>query len=240
MAACEATMDSRSSVRVAQLKQPKMEHCPAKIYLARHCKTVWNLENRLQGTVDLPLAKTGLEEARSNVAAVRNLGVNRIVSSTARRASETAQVYGESLGLRIYKTLRLRELDHGDWEGRKVNELLLDQRSGYAKWLSDPGYIPIPGSSETVQAAQRRAEEAIRAAALSFNGGSLLIIGHKHINALLMCALLEEPLTCFANHIVEDTLPYLLAADAVEALCFRSGPDAADSAISPIRSGDKS
>jgi phosphoserine phosphatase len=196
-----------------------------KIYLSRHCKTTWNLEGRLQGTVDLPLAKVGIEEAKTNVAVARNIGVNRIVSSTARRAYETAQLYGESLRLRIYKTVRLRELDHGDWEGRKVSELLLDQKSGYAKWLSDPGCTPIPGSSETVQAAQRRAEEAIRDAALSFSGESLLIIGHKHINALFLCALLKEPLARFASHIVEDTLPHLLPAHAVEALSFGTGPD---------------
>jgi phosphoserine phosphatase len=63
-----------------------MDTSPAKIYLSRHCKTTWNLEGRLQGTVDLPLAEVGLEEAKTNVAAVRSLGVNRIVSSTARRA----------------------------------------------------------------------------------------------------------------------------------------------------------
>jgi Histidine phosphatase superfamily (branch 1) len=81
----------------------------------------------------------------------------------------------------------------------------------------------LPGSSETVQAAQHRAAEAIRDAALSFRGESLLIVGHKHINALLMCALLKEPLTGFASHIVEDALPCLLPADAVETLCFGGG-----------------
>lgn len=203
-----------------------MDTSPATIFLARHCKTAWNLKGRLQGTVDLPLAEVGIEEAKTNVAAVRKLGVNRIVSSTARRAYETAQLYGESLGLRIYKTVRLRELDHGDWEGRKVSELLLDQNSGYAKWLSDPGCIAIPSSSETVQAAQRRAAETIRDAALSFSGESVLIVSHQHINALLMCALLKEPLTSFASHIVEVTLPYLLPADAIEALCLGSALNA--------------
>jgi len=203
--------------------QRRMDTSPARIYLSRHCKTAWNLEGRLQGTVDLPLAEVGIEEAKTNVAVVRSLGVNRIVSSTARRAYQTAQVYGGSLELPIYKTAQLRELDHGKWEGRKVSELLLDQNSGYAKWLSDPGCIPVPGSSETVQTAQLRAEEAIRDAASSFRGESLLIIGHKHINALLMCALLKEPLASFASYIVEDTLPYLLPADAVEALCFGGG-----------------
>ncbi len=205
--------------------QRKMDTSPAKIYLSRHCKTTWNLEGRLQGTVDLPLAEVGIEEAKTNVAGVCKLGVNRIVCSTAQRAYQTAQVYGESLEIPIYKTAQLRELDHGKWEGRKVNELLLDQSSGYAKWLSDPGCIPIPGSNETVQAAQHRAAAAIRDAAVAFRGESLLMIGHKHINALLMCALLKEPLASFASHIVEDTLPYSLPADAVEAFCFGGATD---------------
>jgi len=66
---------------------------------------------------------------------------------------------------------------------------------------------------------------AIRDAALAFRSESLLIIGHKHINALFVCALLKEPLTSFRTHIVEVTIPYLLAGDAVEALCFGTGPD---------------
>ena len=66
--------------------------------------------------------------------------------------------------------------------------------------------------------------EAVRDAALSFRGESVLIIGHKHINALLMCALLKEPLARFGSHIVEDALPYLLATDAIERLCSGGEP----------------
>jgi phosphoserine phosphatase len=197
-----------------------MNSRPAKIYLARHCKTTWNLEGRLQGTVDLPLATVGVEEARINVPVIRKLGVHRIVCSTAQRAYQTAELYGESLELPMYITVRLYELDHGKWEGRKVSELLLDQSSGYAKWLSDPGSIAIPGGSESVQGAQQRATAAVRDVALAFPGESLLVIGHKHINALFVSALLKEPLTSFRTHIVEDTLPYLLPAVAIEVLCI--------------------
>ena len=204
--------------RAMSLKRDRMLR-PAVIYLARHCKTAWNVEGRLQGTVDLPIVVVGLKEAMGNVAVVRHLGVRRIVCSTARRAYQTAQVYRALLGLPIYSTQHLRELDHGKWEGRKVTELLFDEDSGYAKWLSDPGSIAIPGSSETVQAAQQRAAQALRNVALSFCGESVLVIGHKHINALLMCALLNEPLANFGNHIIEDTLPHMLAAETVEALC---------------------
>ena len=212
-----------------------MHSSPARIYLSRHCKTAWNLQGRLQGTVDLPLADIGVEQARSNLSAVQKLGVNRIVCSTARRAYETAQSYGESLGLPIHKMAQLRELDHGKWEGKKVGELLANQSSGYAQWLSNPGAIAIPGGSETVQVAQHRFAQAFQHAGTSFRGESLLIIGHKHINALFLCELLNEPLTSFRAHIVEDTVPHLLPTDAVEALCLGRGLDTSDSVNSPMK-----
>ena len=126
----------------------------------------------------------------------------------------------------IHNTPGLRELDHGKWEGSKTEELLLDPDSGYAKWLSDPGGVGIPGGSESVPAAQQRAAEAVRDGALSFRGESILIVGHKHINALLMCALLKEPLARFGSHIVEDALPHLLAIDMIERLCSGGERDA--------------
>jgi probable phosphoglycerate mutase len=199
-----------------------MHNSSATIYLSRHCKTAWNVEGRLQGTIDLPLAEIGIKQAIANVAAIRNLGVRRIVCSTARRAYETARLYADSLGLPIHNTPGLCELDHGKWEGRKTEVLLLDPDSGYADWLSDPGCIRIPGGSETVPAAQQRVEEAVRDAASSFRGESVLIVGHKHINALLLCALSKEPLTSFGSHIIEDALPHLLATDVLEGLCSGS------------------
>lgn len=203
-----------------------MHHSSATIYLARHCKTAWNVEGRLQGTIDLSLAEIGVKQAIANIAVIRDLGVRRIVCSTARRAYQTARLYADSIGLPIHSTPRLRELDHGRWEGRKTQELLLDPDSGYANWLSDPGCVGIPGGSESVPAAQQRVAEAVREAGLSFRGEPVLMIGHKHINALLMCALLKEPLARFGSHIIEDALPHLLAPEIVEGLCSGGERDA--------------
>ena len=65
-----------------------------------------------------------------------------------------------------------------------------------------------------MEAGQQRAADAVREAAFSSGEGSILMVGHKHINALLMCALLKQPLTMFVSHIVEDTLPRILPAYA--------------------------
>jgi hypothetical protein len=50
-----------------------------------------------------------------------------------------------------------------------------------------------------------------------------IIIGHKHINALFLCALLKEPLTNFRTHIVEDTLPYLLPTVPLKRFVLEAG-----------------
>lgn len=113
-----------------------MHNSSAAIYLSRHCKTAWNVEGRLQGTIDLPLAEVGVKQTIANVAVIRDLGVRRIVCSTARRAYETARLYTDSLGLPIHNTPGLRELDHGKWEGRKTEEVLLDPDDG-------PSLIPL-------------------------------------------------------------------------------------------------
>lgn len=170
------------------------------------------MEGRLQGTVDLPLCEAGVKQAEANVAAIRALGVRHIVCSTARRAYQTAQLYGAALDLPVGFAPEIRELDHGAWEGRKVEELLVCADSAYAQWLADPGSVAIPRGGESVQAAQDRAAGAVRKAAFSLRGEPVLIVGHKHINALLMCALLKEPLERFRSHMVEDTLPRLIPA----------------------------
>jgi broad specificity phosphatase PhoE len=43
-----------------------MDSSYAAIYLCRHCKTAWNVEGRLQGTIDLPLAEVGIKSLLKN------------------------------------------------------------------------------------------------------------------------------------------------------------------------------
>lgn len=196
-----------------------METKLADIYIARHCTTAWNVEERLQGSRDLPLAEVGIKEAQQNTAMIRSLGIDRIVTSSARRAYETAQIYASALMIPVHGTPRLRELDHGAWEGRRIWDLMTDASCAYAEWLSDPAVVEIPNGSETVRAAQQRITEAIRDVALTFRGETVLVVGHKHISALLVCTLLREPLAAFRSNIVKETLPRLLPPDQVDVLC---------------------
>jgi broad specificity phosphatase PhoE len=159
------------------------------IYLARHCKTEWNIEGRVQGTKDIELSQEGIHDAELNLSAIRDLGIQQIICSTAKRAVQTATIYAQGLGVPIQSSPQYRELDHGEWEGQRIEDLLSLPNSPYKRWMEDPGAAPIPGSSETALEAQQRILEGLSEISSTYGGKTVLLVAHKHILAILSCAL---------------------------------------------------
>lgn len=188
----------------------------AKIYLGRHCKTQWNIENRLIGTTDLPLCAEGLAEANENKFKIENLGIDRIVCSSLKRAQETAKIYAEHLGVPLHVCAGLREIDHGIWNGQKLVELLNDPDSDFKQWFNDPTSIPIPQGSEPIESAQKRVVETIRKIALKYPGETVLVIMHKHIRSLLTCALNDIGIRQFRENINESTEPIEIPEEKIQ------------------------
>jgi broad specificity phosphatase PhoE len=194
-------------VALIRIRQRQRELPLPTIYLARHCKTAWNSEGRVQGTMDIELSLEGTYDAELNLPAIRGLGIQQIVCSNAKRAMQTATIYAQGLGVPLQSSPRFRELDHGEWEGQKIEDLLNLPNSPYKRWIEDPGAVLIPGSSETTLAAQQRILEGVREICSTYDGKIVLLVSHKHILAVLSCAFKKYPLTQFRNEIVESTLP---------------------------------
>jgi broad specificity phosphatase PhoE len=184
----------------------------AKIYLGRHCKTAWNLEGRLIGTTDLPLCDVGWKEAKDTLPIVEKYKFDRIVSSPLKRAFDTSRYYADNLEIPLEVNQDLRELDHGDWNGKKYDDLLSDPNGDFKRWFIDGDTsIPIPNSPETLEQVQARIKRTIREIALKYPGEKVLVIMHKHIRSLLTCYLLGESLSNFRKNINEAVEPIELS-----------------------------
>jgi uncharacterized phosphatase len=96
---------------------------PTTIVLVRHGETDWNLERRFQGHADQPLNASGREQARMLADMLRPERLSAIYTSPLCRASETATIVAERLGLEPRELDALREIDVGDWEGMTVDEV---------------------------------------------------------------------------------------------------------------------
>ena len=60
-----------------------------KIYMMRHGETVWNAENRILGSTDIPLNERGREQARVAAEKLKDTHFDMIYTSLLSRAKET-------------------------------------------------------------------------------------------------------------------------------------------------------
>ena len=106
-----------------------------RVLLIRHGQSEWNADGRWQGQADPPLTDLGRHQAMH---AARNLGaVDAIVASDLQRASETALIVAEALGVGpVVLEPGLRERDAGEWSGLTRAEIERD-------W---PGYLDSPSA----------------------------------------------------------------------------------------------
>ena len=111
----------------------------ARILLVRHGQSEWNAEGRWQGQADISLSDLGRAQAR---AAASSLGsFDLIAASTLSRASETANIISNALGIGpIVPIPALIERSAGEWSGLNRQDID-EQYPGYLEAEKrPPGY----------------------------------------------------------------------------------------------------
>jgi probable phosphoglycerate mutase len=150
------------------------------ILMLRHGQSEWNAVRRWQGTADSPLTELGREQAATTarlLAALR-LDFDSISTSNLRRASQTAAIIADALGLgEPIVDDRLREAHAGEWEGLTPEEIEM-------RW---PGWLEAhhrPVTFEPYPAVVARASAALhdvaaRTAAIA--APAALVVAHSGV-----------------------------------------------------------
>lgn len=90
-----------------------------RLWVVRHAESEWNAAQRFCGWTDVPLTPSGRRQARALRPLLRKHTFDGVWSSDLIRAIETARLaYGEPV-----QDPRLREIDFGEMEGAKWEEL---------------------------------------------------------------------------------------------------------------------
>ena len=80
-----------------------MSHPHNKIVIWRHGQTDWNIENRFQGSTDIPLNETGLVQVARAGKLLTGLSPSQIIASDLSRAYFTAKALADLVNLEITK-----------------------------------------------------------------------------------------------------------------------------------------
>lgn len=90
-----------------------------KLILVRHGQSLWNLEDRFTGWVDVPLTAQGEQEATAAGLKLKGMQIDVAYTSTLQRAQNTLRLILESMGTSV-PTIRdeaLNERHYGDLQG---------------------------------------------------------------------------------------------------------------------------
>jgi 2,3-bisphosphoglycerate-dependent phosphoglycerate mutase len=91
----------------------------AKLVLVRHGQSIWNLQNRFTGWIDVPLTEKGKEEAYKAGELLKDIRFEVAYTSMLTRAQETLRIILETIGLLIpvIKDEALNERHYGALQG---------------------------------------------------------------------------------------------------------------------------
>jgi 2,3-bisphosphoglycerate-dependent phosphoglycerate mutase len=91
----------------------------AKLVLVRHGQSLWNLEDRFTGWVDVPLTDKGREEARRAGEKLKDIRFDVAYTSVLSRAQETLDIILEILAQQppMIRDQALNERHYGDLQG---------------------------------------------------------------------------------------------------------------------------
>jgi broad specificity phosphatase PhoE len=125
------------------------------IVLIRPGSTEFDEQQRIQGTLDLPLSVGGQQQVARIVQGLAEVVIDVIYSSPCEPARTTAAALGASRGVSVKEIETLYNLNHGLWQGLKIEEIRRKHPKVFKQWQESPEAICPPGGETLVEAVNR-------------------------------------------------------------------------------------
>lgn len=171
-----------------------------KIYITRHSKTLWNEQKRLQGRLDSPLTKEGIDNAYALKKHLSDYYFDYIYSSPIYRAYHSAKIIFEN---NVIKDDRLCEMNFGDFEGRFISELLHEKL--YHDLWHNPGEFTCINNGESYEDVIARAKSFINDLTKLPEDSDVMIVTHGMFFIVLLSTMLgynKSQFTLFNQNVV--------------------------------------
>ena len=173
-----------------------------RLILVRHGQTEANVNRRLQGQSDGALTSKGKRQAQELALHLKDMAIDRILSSDLRRAKDTAAAIAKYHNIKTITMPMLREWNCGELDGMPAEALkdALDQSN-----LPLPDFRPEGG--ETLREVQQRAENFLQGVQSKYKGLKVLVCSHGDFIRMLMSLLMQINIE-EANAIHLDNISY--------------------------------
>lgn len=126
------------------------------LLLIRHGQSEANSQGIFAGQIDPDLLSRGLEQAKVTAEYIsKHYQIDGIYSSDLRRAYKTAMCLAQVLDMPVVQDKNLREVDAGQWEGMKYDDLVAMYPEEYHIWIHHIGRSHCVGGESIPQLGSR-------------------------------------------------------------------------------------
>jgi broad specificity phosphatase PhoE len=166
-----------------------------RIVLVRAGTTDFDEQDRIAGTLDLPVNVRGRAELAEAAQELRQQPIEVLYACAGESAQESAAILGEQLGVRVRLLENLRNLDFGLWQGLQVSEVKRKHKSLFKQWNDNPDAI-CPPAGEMVQDVLDRVHKALRQVLKRHREDVIGIVAPEPLRKVIKAYLTRRPVTC--------------------------------------------
>jgi probable phosphoglycerate mutase len=155
---------------------------PTVLILVRHGQTEGNSSRLLHGRTDLPLDRTGEEQARQVAARIANeFSPATVVTSPLIRARATAIEIASRLGLTPDEIPGLSEMDFGDLEGYSFERLVAEYPEISARALDSNNLHLVWPNGDSVSDFHQRVLAVFEEIVSGHDGRTTVVVSHNGV-----------------------------------------------------------
>ena len=154
------------------------------LWLLRHPEPEPAAHGRCYGSLDVTLSPEGILHANVIANALASRPIEAIYTSPLQRCRQAAEILAASRSCPVESLDAFRELDFGEWEGRRYEEIAALYPDLFRQWMTRPTDTKFPGGecfremyARVITATRNlRSRHAGQSIALVIHGGVIRII----------------------------------------------------------------
>jgi alpha-ribazole phosphatase len=163
-----------------------------RLVLVRHAEPDESARGRCCGRLDVPLSPAGTRQAAALARSLADLPFAAVYTSPLERARETARPIAAAQGLELRIHAGFRELDFGELEGMRYEDVASEHPGLFCAWMDEPAGVRFPGG-ESLAELRARVLPALDEIRERHDGEVVAAVAHGGVARVILAEALGMP-----------------------------------------------
>jgi alpha-ribazole phosphatase/probable phosphoglycerate mutase len=160
----------------------------SQVLVVRPGSTALDEQERIKGCLDIPLSESGRQQVLRAIDEYADVELKMIYCAPCESAQATARMIAEKRQCKWKVCDFFRNIDHGLWQGRCIEEIRRQQPKLYKQIQDNPSSFSPPGGESLADAQQRVAKQVMK-------------LQRKHANETIAIVISEPLATLVATQL---------------------------------------